>query len=226
MHIALVEDDVEQRNLLGLWLTSGSHTVVPSDTSAAFIEALKCERFDLLIVDWVLPDGTGGDVLRWVRGNLDSRLPIIVVTSRDDEATVVSALRFGADDYVVKPAKPMELLARIDAVSRRANPGGLPPLRMGNYEIDVAQHRLCMDRIPVTMTQKEFELSVYFFQNPGKLLSRDHLLNMVWGLNVEVDTRTVDTHVSRLRKKLILDGSKGWKLVPVYGYGYRLDRVE
>jgi DNA-binding response OmpR family regulator len=92
--------------------------------------------------------------------------------------------------------------------------------------VDVQRHRLAIDGSPVTLTQKEFDLSVYFFQNPGKLLSRDHLLNRIWGINAELDTRTVDTHVSRLRKKLMLDGAKGWKLVPVYGYGYRLDRID
>jgi DNA-binding response OmpR family regulator len=78
----------------------------------------------------------------------------------------------------------------------------------------------------VALTQKEFDLAVYLFQNPSRLLSRDHLLNKIWGLNTDVDTRTVDTHVSRLRKKLALDGTRGWKMSPVYGYGYRLDRVD
>ena len=88
------------------------------------------------------------------------------------------------------------------------------------------RHTLSIDNQPVVMTQKEFDLSVYILQNPGKLLSRDHLLNKVWGINADVDTRTVDTHISRLRKKLYFDGSKGWKLVPIYGYGYRLDRLD
>jgi DNA-binding response OmpR family regulator len=226
MHIALLEDDPEQKDLMELWLSGGQHSVDSHGTTAAFIAALKQERYDLLMVDWMLPDGTGGDVLHWVRENLGWSLPVIVVTSRDDEVTVVSALQAGADDYIVKPAKPMELLARITAVSRRLKPGGLPVMRMGAYEIDVSHHKLSLDKAPVALTQKEFDLSVYLFQNPGKLLSRDHLLNKVWGVSAEVDTRTVDTHVSRLRRKLLLDGTKGWKLVPVYGYGYRFDRVD
>jgi DNA-binding response OmpR family regulator len=120
----------------------------------------------------------------------------------------------------------MELLARLENVARRVKPGGLPVLRLGSFEVDVARHRLTLDGAAITLTQKEFDLSVYLFQNPGKLLSRDHLLNKIWGLNTEVDTRTVDTHISRLRKKLLLDGSKGWKLTPIYGYGYRFDRVD
>jgi two-component system, OmpR family, response regulator RegX3 len=227
MHIALLEDDSDQRDLLVLWMKDlGQHSVRAFGTTTQFIEILKTERFDLLLVDWMLPDGTGGEVLQWVRENLGWDLPVIVVTSRDDEKTVVFALQAGADDYVVKPPKSTELLARIAAVARRVKAGGLPVLRLGGYEVDVQQHRLSVAGKPVALTQKEFDLSVYFFQNPSKLLSRDHLLNRVWGLNADVDTRTVDTHVSRLRKKLQFDGSHGWLLQPVYGYGYRFSRVD
>ena len=226
MHIALLEDDADQRALLELWLDSGQHTSRSFSMAAEFIEGAKKERFDLLLIDWMLPDGTGADVLQWVRQNLGWDIPVIVVTARDDEATVVAALKMGADDYVVKPPKPMELLARLENVARRVKPGGLPVLRLGSFEVDVARHRLTLDGNAITLTQKEFDLSVYLFQNPGKLLSRDHLLNKIWGLNTEVDTRTVDTHISRLRKKLLLDGSKGWKLTPIYGYGYRFDRID
>lgn len=226
MYIGIAEDDVDQRGLLELWLSGAEHGTRGFATVAGFIDALKKERFDLLLVDWMLPDGTGADVLKWVRENLGWELPVIVVTARDDEATVCTALEAGADDYVVKPPKQRELLARIDAVARRVRTGGLAVLRMGAYEADVQKHRLAIDGKPVTLTQKEFDLAVYFFQSPGKLLSRDHLLNKIWGISAEVDTRTVDTHVSRLRKKLLLDGGKGWKLTPVYGYGYRFDRVD
>ncbi len=226
MHIALLEDDSDQLSLLELWLGSGQHTSRGFGTTAAFVEGVKKERFDLLLLDWMLPDGTGADVLQWVRQNLGWEIPVIVVTAREDEATVVSALKMGADDYLVKPPKPMELLARLENVARRVKPGGLPVLRLGSFEVDVARHNLSLDGKPITLTQKEFDLSVYLFQNPGKLLSRDHLLNKIWGLNTDVDTRTVDTHISRLRKKLLLDGSKGWKLTPIYGYGYRFDRVD
>lgn len=226
MHVALAEDDQEQAALLSLWLESGQHSVKSFLTISSYIDALKSERFDLLLIDWMLPDGTGAEVLSWVRGHLGWEIPVIVVTAREDEETVCTALKAGADDYVVKPPKPLELLARLQAVARRVNPGGLPVLRMGPFEIDVSRQKLSIDGAAVTLTQKEFDLSVYLFQNPGKLLSRDHLLNKIWGINADVDTRTVDTHVSRLRKKLQLDGSKGWKLVPVYGYGYRFDRQD
>ncbi len=226
MHIAIVEDDRDQLELLSLIVRGGQHSTQGFETVNAVVDTLKTHRFDLLLVDWTLPDATGADLLKWVRANLGWELPVVIVTARDDEETVCSALKCGADDFIVKPAKPLELLARIEAVARRSKPGALPLLRMGAYEVDVQRQILSFNGKPVPMTQKEFDLSVCLFQNPGKLMSRDHLLNKVWGLNTEVDTRTVDTHVSRLRKKLFLDGKQGWKLVPVYGYGYRFDRVD
>jgi len=226
MHIAILEDDKDQRVLLELWMSSGQHTLRSFGLATDFIEGIKKERFDLLLMDWMLQDSTGAEVLQWIRQNLGWNIPVVVVTSRDDEATVVATLKMGADDYVVKPPKPMELLARLENVARRVKPGGLPVLRLGAFEVDVSRHRLTIDGNAITLTQKEFDLSFYLFQNPGKLLSRDHLLNKIWGFNTDVDTRTVDTHISRLRKKLKLDGDTGWKLTPIYGYGYRFDRID
>jgi two-component system, OmpR family, response regulator RegX3 len=226
MHIAIAEDDPDQADLVALWLEGADHTARVFGTAAATLDALKKERFDLLVVDWMLPDGTGADIIRWARANLGWETPILVVTARDDEDTVVTALQAGADDYVVKPPKTLELLARVAALGRRMRSGALPVLRLGAFEIDIQRQQLALDGEPVVLTQKEFDLSAYLFQNPGKLLSRDHLLNKIWGIHADVDTRTVDTHISRLRKKLGLNGSKGWKLVPVYGVGYRFERVD
>lgn len=225
MHIGLLEDDDDQRALMGLWLDQAEYSHTDCASMAQMLEALQRERFDLLLLDWRLPDGSGLEVLQWVRQNLGWEIAVVVLTACEDEQNVVEALQAGADDYVVKPAKQQELLARLATAVRRTRPGGMPVLRLGAYEVDVQRHSLKLDGAEVKLTQKEFELAVYLFQTPGKLLSRDHLLNRIWGLNTEVDTRTVDTHVSRLRKKLALDGSRGWKMVPVYGYGYRLDRV-
>jgi two-component system, OmpR family, response regulator RegX3 len=222
MHIALIEDDVDQRNLITLLLTNRAHTVAGFESIKSAIDSLNMNRFDLLLVDWMLPDGCGVEVLTWTRSNLGWEIPVIVLTARDDEATVCEALKAGSDDYIVKPAKPMELLARIEAVARRSKPGAVPVIRMGAFEIDAPRQTLTINGSPVQLTQKEFDLSVCLFQSPGKLLSRDHLLNKVWGLNVDVDTRTVDTHISRLRKKVFFDANFGWQLIPVYGFGYRL----
>lgn len=226
MHIGVLEDDEDQRALFSLWLTGAGHSCKGAGGVTAMVDLLRHERFDLLLLDWRLPDGSGDEVLRWVRENQGWDVAVVVLTAQDDEATVVQALQAGADDFVIKPPKPRELLARLEATARRARPGGLPVLRHGAYVVDVHRHTLTVDGQAVALTQKEFDLAVYLFQNPGTLMSRDHLLNRIWGLNTDVDTRTVDTHVSRLRKKLALDGRLGWKMSPVYGYGYRLDRVD
>ncbi len=226
MHIGVVEDDPAQRELIMALVEDGAHTCRGFDSVAAFQQGLQRETFDLVLLDWMLPDGTGGDVIRWLRQNLGWQLPVVVVTAQEDEETVVSALQAGADDYIVKPPKPLELLARVGAAMRRARPHTLEVLRVGDYEIDIQRQRLSVGGAPVDTTAKEFDLSVVLFRNPGQILSRDHLLDKVWGRSVDVDVRTVDTHVSRLRRKLELDGSRGWRLKPVYGYGYRLERLE
>ncbi|MDF3840045.1 response regulator transcription factor [Cupriavidus basilensis] len=225
MYTAVLEDDTDQLDLIRLWLGQGGHQAKGFSTGSEFIAGISRERFDLLIIDWMLPDTSGDAVIRWAREHLGWEVPIVVLTARDDEQTVLTALKSGADDYLVKPARPAEMLARIEALSRRYGIGGAPVLHLGPYEIDIQRVRIALDGMSIELTQKEFDLAVYLFQSPGKLLSRDHLLNRIWGLNADVDTRTVDTHVSRLRKKLRLDGSNGWKVFPVYGYGYRFERI-
>jgi DNA-binding response OmpR family regulator len=142
---------------------------------------------------------------------------------RDAEEEIVAGLRVGADDYLVKPLKSLELLARIETVARRVKARRQTVLHAGDYEIDTERRQARLAGNPVEMTQKELDLAYYLFANPGKLFSRNHLLDKIWGINAAIDTRTVDTHVSRLRRKLKLNGEHGWQLVPVYGYGYRLE---
>ena len=226
MHIAILEDERVQRELLELLLRQGRHSCKGFETLAAFQTGLQRETFDLAMVDWMLPDGNGGEALRWVRKTLGWQLPCIVLTARDEEPLVVAALEAGADDYVVKPAKPLELLARMAALSRRARSDALPVLRAGDYEVDIVRQRLALAGRVVDLTQKEFDLAVCLFQHMGELLSRDFLLDKVWGVSSESDSRVVDTLVSRLRRKLQLDGSHGWRLASIYGFGYRFERED
>jgi two-component system response regulator RegX3 len=226
MHIGILEDDRAQQEIYKLCFSVAQHDSDCHETVAAFMDALKSTRFDLLIIDWMLPDGTGEEVLTWVRENLGWDLPIIFVTARDAEADIVSALRKGADDYVVKPPKIMELLARIETLSRRSKTSPPRVLRLGSYEINQDLRTIYVSGKPVELTQKEFELAAYLFQHPGKLLSRVHLLEQLWGLNADVDTRTVDTHISRIRRKLGINPEHGWQIISVHGYGYRIERSE
>ena len=226
MYIALLEDDQDQRDTISMVLETARHDVQAFEAGAALIEAAKRERFDLFILDWMLPDIRGDKVLRWLRENLGWDVPVLMLTSNGDETSLVSALRGGADDYVVKPAKSMELLARIEVLGRRGTNTGVSAMHLGAYEVDSERRTLRLHGDTVDLTQKEFDLAAYLFRHPGKLLSRMKLLEAVWGIHADVDTRTVDTHVSRIRRKLQLKASNGWQLTPVYGCGYRLERAE
>lgn len=225
MHIAVLEDDTDQRELIVAWLEGAGHSLQGFQDMHDLTVGLDTANCDLLLIDWMLPDAQGDEVIGWAREHLGWDVPLVVLTARDDEATTLAALQAGADDYLVKPIRAAVLLARIGTLARRF---GVAPARTtlhhGAYDIDMAGMRIALHGATVELTQKEFDLAAYLFESPGKLLSRDHLLNRIWGLNADVDTRTVDTHVSRLRKKLKLDGSQGWRVAPVYGYGYRFER--
>lgn len=223
MHIGILEDDLLQQEVYKLWLGSVKHSCECYKSVREFVVALQQTRFDLLLIDWMLPESSGEEALKWVRDNLGWELPVIFITSRDREVDVVTALRAGADDFIVKPPKLLELMARIESLSRRVKTPLL--MRFGSYEVDNERRTIAVDGLPVELTQKEFELACYMFTHPGKLLSRVHLLEALWGLNANVDTRTIDTHVSRIRRKLLIDPEHGWQIFPVYGWGYRIEKV-
>jgi DNA-binding response OmpR family regulator len=226
MRIGVLEDEASQVELYRLWLGTARHEAVFYGTVAQFLNALPNEKFDLLIIDRQLPDGNGETALAWVREHLGWEIPVVFVTAHDVEADVVTALRLGANDYVVKPPKYFELIARIEGLARRAHPAPSTLLKFGVYEIDQGNRQLRLHGKVADLTQKEYELACYMFQSPGRLLSRVHLLEKIWGLEAEIDTRTVDTHVSRLRRKLQIYPEQGWEIVSVYGYGYRMEPVK
>jgi DNA-binding response OmpR family regulator len=225
MRIGVLEDDAAQVELYKLWFSTARHECRFFGTIADLVAVLGSERFDLFVVDWQLPDGTGDRALRAIRETLGWEIPVICVTLRDTEQDIVAALRQGADDYVVKPPRYFELLARIESLARRSRAVQLPVLHFGGYEIDQENREIRAAGKPVELTQKEYELASYMFRNPGRLLSRVHLLEVIWGLHAEIDTRTVDTHVSRIRRKLRIHPESGWEIISVYGYGYRLEKA-
>jgi len=223
VYIGILEDDLAQQELYALWFSSAQHEWKCYASAKAYMAALEKEKFDLLLIDWMVPDGSGDLVLKWVREHLGWDIPVIFITSRDKELDIVTALKNGADDYLVKPPKYLELLARIESLSRRTKAPSI--VKLGAYEINQDMRSILLEGKPVELTQKEFMLASYMLQHPGKLLSRVHLLEQIWGLTADVDTRTVDTHVSRIRRKLAIGPDHGWQIVPVYGYGYRIERL-
>lgn len=227
MRIALLEDDPDQANLFMEWLKLGGHTCDHFEAGKPFIRNIKRDSYDVLILDWIVPDMDGYEVLRWVRENFDWPIPVVFVTAKDDEDDIVRALEQGADDYIVKPAKQRELNARIAAVARRASPveEGSTEIEVDPFKIDLSNHEIKREGERIEVTQKEYELIVFLFKNIGRVMSRAHILESVWGRNPDINTRTVDTHVSRIRTKLSLAPETGWKLSSIYQHGYRLEKV-
>lgn len=225
MNFAVVEDSRSQAEVLKALLKSEGHHVEVFPEGGSCVEALKTRSFDFFVIDWNLPDMGGDEVLRHVREQCGWDVPVVFCTARTDEEAASDILRAGADDYVPKPIRYMEFMARIHALLRRRKPRAAM-LNIGGIEIDLDGRRIKLSGSDVDLTQREFELAVILLQNIGRVLSRDELLTSVWARDVGVDTRTVDTHASRLRKKLGLAGESGLMLSSVYGQGYRLDTVQ
>ncbi|MDX9699365.1 MAG: response regulator transcription factor [Rhodocyclaceae bacterium] len=225
MRVAILEDDPEMRETMQHWLSEQGHEVVAFGRGDAFMRALGRDSHDLYLLDGNLPDMQGQDVLLWLRQQRNNTTPVMFVTARDAEEDIVAALQAGADDYLIKPVRRAELLARMQAVLRRIYPElNSDRLDEPPYRFDLAAKRVFLQQEEAGLTEKEYELALFLFRNIGRLVSRGHLLSVVWGRSPELATRTVDTHVSRVRAKLQLRPEFGFKLVPVYNYGYRLER--
>lgn len=226
--IGLVEDDLDQSMLISHWLEEAGYTVRAFQHAGEFRRKLGAVSVDLLILDWNLPDESGLTVLSALRESGNNHLPVLFLSARGDEQDIVTGLSHGADDYVIKPARQGELLARVEALLRRT--GMHTDARMDDeefapYAIDPGRRRVTLNGQEIVLTEREFDLALFLFRRRGRIVSRDSLLENVWNLPGDVATRTVDTHVSRLRKKLELGGEYGWRLSAVYQHGYRLERA-
>lgn len=227
MRIAVLDDDRNQTDLVCQVLTSAGHLCHPFQSGKEMVNQLRRESFDMLVIDWQVPDLDGAAVLRWAREKLPANLPVLFMTSRSGEDDIVAGLAAGADDYMIKPIRRGELVARVQALLRRAYPNqnAVEQLQFGNYIFEVRTGRVTMNGAQVDLTQKEFDLALLFFRNLGRPLSRAYILEAVWARDIEIPSRTMDTHVSRVRTKLQLRPDNGFRLAPVYSYGYRLEQV-
>lgn len=226
MRIAVLEDDPDQLALLKLWLTADGHDVHGFLRGRDIVTRAGRESFDLFVLDWQVPDLAGTEVMAWIRKSVSLTVPILFATVRESEEDIVFALEHGADDYMVKPIRRQEMLARTKALLRRAFPFeqktllDFPP-----FLIDVERREIRCEDVKIVLRPKEYDLAVVLFRNLGRLLSRGHLQETVWGSSANLTTRTVDTHMSQVRRKLKLGPDTGYHVVPVYHFGYRLERL-
>lgn len=230
MRIASLDDDEGQLEQTRYALKDMGHECHTYTTARQFQKMLLRESYDLLMVDWTLPDGSGPDVVRWVRAHVKENLPILFLTSRQEESAIIEGLNAGADDFMVKPVRVAELKARVTALLRRTYSGQLTEeTTWGPYRFHIDRGVVEVDGQPITLTRKEFELALFMFRNTGRLLSRAHLLESVWSPEHNdaqaLPSRTLDTHISRLRTVLGLQPERGFKLVSVYRQGYRLEAL-
>lgn len=227
MRIASLEDEPAQAALIRQIVEDAGYTCTTFDRSADLMHALRDGQFDVLLLDRELPDVSGLDALTWIRGNLDRHLPVILLTCRISEDDIVEGLMAGADDYMCKPVRKGELLARIQSLHRRATADALPDasLQMSGYVFDGNARTVTLHGQPVGLTPKEYDLAFLLFRNEGRIIARNHIVAAVWGRELSAVSRTIDTHVSRLRSKLDLCAANGFRLQPVYTHGYRLEAI-
>ncbi len=227
MQLALLEDDPDQSAMIQEWLLHHGHQCTCFESGREFVKKVKRHTYDVLILDRLIPDLDGIEVLKWVRENLDWRIPVLITTQMDSEEDIVYGLNQGADDYMVKPIKHYELLARVDALGRRfidaENTESV--LQAKPFLIDRKTRQIQKHNEIIPTTNIEFDLALFMFRNYGRVLSRGYILENVWGRNADITTRTVDTHVSRIRKKLGIVPENNWQLVPIYQHGYRLEKL-
>jgi DNA-binding response OmpR family regulator len=221
--VLVIEDHAALADGLRHNLEFEGYAVRVAGSAAAGIAALRERPADLVILDLMLPDGDGFHVLRTLRGAGDAT-PVLVLTALGDESDKVRGLRLGADDYVTKPFGLLELLARVDALLRRAARPAAARERFGAVEVCQATHEVTRAGAPVALRPKEYELLLALLRRDGAVATRDELLREVWRYEASVTSRTVDTHVLELRRKLEDDPANPRFLLTVRKTGYRLQR--
>ena len=217
--IVVVEDDPSVAELVTLYLRNAEFIVEHARTAAEARAKIGETKPALIVLDIGLPDANGLDLLREIREHADT--PVLALTARSEDMQKIEALESGMDDYMTKPFNPKELVARVRAVLRRAAglPGGGRTLEVGNLRVDPARHEVHVGDRSVSLRAKEFELLEAFCRQPGIVLTRDRLLEEVWGFAYPGEMRTVDVHVKQLRDKLT--GAEA-KIETVWGVGYKL----
>jgi DNA-binding response OmpR family regulator len=221
--ILVVDDEPTIAEIVTRYLEHAGYDVrTVADGRTALAETER-EKPDLVVLDLMLPGVDGLDVMRRLREDGRRRIAVILLTARGEENDRVVGLRLGADDYVVKPFSPAELVARVDAVLRRVDTTGPPgePLEFGELVIDPAARRVSVSGVDAALTQREFDLLLFLAQRPGRAFTRNQLMDRVWQYSFYTDTSTVTVHVRRLRGKIEADPARPRFLETIWGVGYR-----
>jgi two-component system phosphate regulon response regulator PhoB len=202
--LLIIEDERDLITLLTYNLEKEGFRVIAAEDGTGGMAKAESQKPDLVLLDWMLPDMTGPEVCRALRKNSrTAKTPIIMLTARSEEPDKVRGLNAGADDYVTKPFSPAELVARIRAVLRRADPGAdKDELSFADLKMNLISHRVTRAGKALDLGPTEFRLLRHFMENPGRVYSREQLLDQVWGQDIYVEARTVDVHIRRLRKNL------------------------
>ena len=227
VNILVIEDEPDIRRNLEYNLGREGFNASSVGTLDEAGEKLKSKKFDLILLDLMLPDGSGLDLCKKIKSNSETETtPIIILTAKDDEVDKVVGFELGADDYVTKPFSVRELILRIKAILKRSDTKTKEVVEVerqfGDLKIDVDSHEVHVDSQLIELTALEFRLLKELVDKRGRVQSRDQLLSEVWGYNAEVTTRTVDTHIKRLREKL---GSMGKYVQTIRGVGYKFSRT-
>lgn len=221
--VLVVDDEPTILEVLARYLERAGYRTRVAVDGAQAIDAVALSRPDLVVLDLMLPGVDGLEVMRRLRAQDRNAIPVIVLTAKGEEADRVIGLRLGADDYVVKPFSPAELVARVDAVLRRidTSPSHAAPLEFGELVIEPAGRRVFVGGREVQLTQREFDLLLFMARHPGQVFSRHQLMDAVWQYSFYTDTSTVTVHIRRLRSKLEPDASEPRYVQTVWGVGYR-----
>jgi two-component system, OmpR family, response regulator ResD len=226
--ILVVDDEPTIVEVVELYLRREGFEVTTAADGHAALAAVERRRPDLVVLDLMLPGMSGLEVAQRLRAS--GRLPIIMLTARGEETDRVVGLELGADDYVVKPFSPRELVARVRAVLRRAQPAPEPvpdgALAHGPLRMDTAARSATLDGRPLALTMREFDLLAFLMRHPGQVFTREQLLDNVWGFTFASDMSTVTVHIRRLREKIESDPANPMLLTTVWGVGYRLEKAE